>query len=75
MTIPAGEFKAKCLKLMDRVNKTHEIVTITKRGKPVAQLVSVSAEKNGKAFGSLRGCVAFEEDIVSPLNETWHADG
>lgn len=74
MTMAAGEFKAKCLKLMDRVNETHETVTITKRGKPVAQLVPVSAEKNGKVFGSLRGCVAFEGDIVSPLDETWNAD-
>jgi prevent-host-death family protein len=74
MTMAAGEFKAKCLKLMDRVNQTHETVTITKRGVPVAKLVPVSEEKSGKVFGSLRGCVAYEGDIVSPLEDTWDAD-
>ena len=41
MIIAAGKFKAECLKLMERVNKTHEEVIISKRGKPVAKLVSV----------------------------------
>lgn len=74
MTIAAGEFKAKCLKLMDRVNQTHETVTITKRGVPVAKLVPVSDIKSEKIFGSLRGCVAYEGDIVSPLEDAWDAD-
>ena len=34
--IPAGEFKAKCLKLMDQVNESQHEVVITKHGKPVA---------------------------------------
>jgi prevent-host-death family protein len=73
MTLAAGEFKAKCLKLMDRVNETHESVTITKRGIPVAKLVPVSDIKNEKIFGSLHGCVAYEGDIISPLDERWDA--
>ncbi len=40
--IPAGEFKAKCLKLMDEVQQTGQEVIITKRGKPVARLVPVA---------------------------------
>ena len=36
--IPAGQFKAKCLAIMDRVQKTGESVLITKHGKPVAHL-------------------------------------
>jgi prevent-host-death family protein len=74
MTIAAGEFKAKCLKLMDRVNETHETVTITKRGIPVAKLVPVSEVKSGTVFGSLRGCIAFEKDILSPIGDSWNAD-
>ncbi|MCY4367938.1 MAG: type II toxin-antitoxin system Phd/YefM family antitoxin, partial [bacterium] len=38
-TIPAGEFKAKCLKLMDEVNETGVPIIITKRGRPVSRLV------------------------------------
>jgi prevent-host-death family protein len=43
-TMAAGEFKAKCLKVMDRVNKTREPVLITKKGKPVAKLVPADPE-------------------------------
>lgn len=52
----------------------YKTVTITKRGVPVAKLVPVSEEKMGTVFGSLRGCVAFEKDIVSPIGDSWNAD-
>ncbi len=39
LEIPAGEFKAKCLKLMDQVRESGKEIVITKRGKPVAKLV------------------------------------
>jgi prevent-host-death family protein len=39
MQIPAGEFKAKCLKLMDQVARSGVPIVITKHGKPVAKLV------------------------------------
>jgi len=51
--IPAGEFKAKCLKLMDDVATTKQPVTVTKRGKPVGQFVPMPAED--KPFRSLFG--------------------
>jgi len=38
-TVAAGEFKAKCLKLLDEVAATRELLVITKFGKPVAQVV------------------------------------
>jgi prevent-host-death family protein len=37
--IKASEFKAKCLALMDEVERTGQGVVITKNGKPVAELV------------------------------------
>ena len=49
-TIPAGEFKAKCLKLMDEVDETGVPIVITKRGRPVSRLVPV--ERTG---GGIRG--------------------
>jgi prevent-host-death family protein len=36
MEISAGEFKAKCLKLMNQIANTREPIIITKRGRPVA---------------------------------------
>jgi prevent-host-death family protein len=72
--IAAGKFKAECLKLMDRVKKNRERIIITKRGQPVAQLVPVDEEQPQDIFGALRGLVLEEEDILSPVGETWEAE-
>jgi prevent-host-death family protein len=72
--IAAGKFKAQCLKLMDRVKKNRERIIITKRGRPIAQLVPLDEEPARDIFGSLRGLVLEERDIVSPLGESWDAD-
>ncbi|HKT24392.1 MAG TPA: type II toxin-antitoxin system Phd/YefM family antitoxin [Terriglobales bacterium] len=73
-TIPAGEFKAKCLQLMDKVQRTRKPITITKRGKPVAKLVPVEQEQD-EWFGRLRGKVKVTGDLVAPLDppEVWES--
>lgn len=68
-TIPAGEFKAKCLKLLDEVAEKRETLVITKHGRPVAQLVPMPPEK--ELFGSMRGSVVWMGDIISPLENEW----
>jgi prevent-host-death family protein len=73
-TMAAGEFKARCLKVMDQVHKTREPVVITKRGKPVAKLVP--ADKNpDDVFGCLKGVIRIVGDIESPVvpPEEWEA--
>jgi prevent-host-death family protein len=40
--VKASEFKAKCLKLMDEVAATGDTITVTKNGRPVAELRPVS---------------------------------
>jgi prevent-host-death family protein len=69
--IAAGEFKAKCLKLLDEVAKKRQPLLITKHGKPVAQLVPVPAEKN--IVGSMKGSVLWMGDIISPTDVEWDA--
>ena len=73
-TIPAGEFKTKCLKLMDNVQRTKKPITITKRGKPVAKLVPVEEEKD-EWFGRLKGQMRIVGDIESPIDppEAWES--
>ncbi len=66
--IPAGEFKAKCLKLMDEVNRTGEELVITKHGKPVAKLVPTETERPS-LFGCMKGSVTILGDIVGPVIE------
>jgi prevent-host-death family protein len=72
-TISAGEFKSKCLKLLDHVNKTHQVITITKRGRPVARLVPLETPKPRTLFGFYAGHVVERGDIVAPTGETWDA--
>lgn len=45
--VPAGEFKTKCLQLMDEVDQTGEAILITKRGRPVSLLVPVTPQAPG----------------------------
>lgn len=74
MKIPAGEFKARCLQLMDEVAETGREVVITKRGRPVAKLVPVAEAGVRDVFGCMRGTVTVVGDIVAPLEEQWEAD-
>ncbi|HFQ92196.1 MAG TPA: type II toxin-antitoxin system Phd/YefM family antitoxin [Chromatiales bacterium] len=76
MEITATEFKAKCLKLMDEVAKTHETIVVTKRGKPVAKLVPVEPEEDIQPgyFGCMAGTVKITGDIMAPIEgEDWEA--
>ncbi len=66
--IPAGEFKAKCLRLIDEVATKGELV-ITKRGRPVAKLVPFEESETAP----LEGLIAFEGDLVSPIGDAWDA--
>jgi prevent-host-death family protein len=68
-TIAAGEFKAKCLKLLDQVAEDRKPLVITKRGRAVAKLVPMEPEV--KLFGALRGSVTYMGDIISPLENEW----
>lgn len=71
-TMAAGDFKAKCLKVMDQVQARRESVVITKRGKPIAKLVPVE-EADDPIFGFMKGKGKIVGDIVSPIftSEEW----
>lgn len=71
--IQAGKFKARCLKLMDKVQKTKRKIIITKRNKPVAQLVPIE-EDTENLFGKMKGTVRVLGDIISPIDEEWNAN-
>lgn len=72
-TIKASEFKAKCLQLMDEVNETGDILTITKNGKPVAQLVP-SPERRRSPFGLHKGQGRIIGDIDGGTGEEWEVE-
>jgi prevent-host-death family protein len=70
----AGEFKARCLKLMDEVRATRRPLVITKRGKPVAKLVPIEESEPRSIFGCMKGTVTILGDIISPIEQDWHAE-
>jgi prevent-host-death family protein len=72
-TIAAGEFKAKCLHLLDEVQQTRKEIVITKRGRAVARLLPVE-EKPPTVFGRMKGSIKILGDIVGPTGEKWDAD-
>ena len=67
-TVKASEFKAKCLKLMDKVAATGDSIVITKNGTPVAELVPVK-KKLKTLIGAMKGSIKIAEgvDIVGPI--------
>ena len=69
-TIAAGEFKAKCLALLDEVAESGTSMIVTKRGKPVARLVPV---KQGRGRKSLKGSIVHEGDLLAPIDVRWAA--
>jgi prevent-host-death family protein len=69
--LSAAEFKAKCLKLMDRVRETGGEYVITKHGQPVAKLVPYVPKKRTPLFGALKGTVLKYERPLDPLDDEW----
>jgi prevent-host-death family protein len=67
-TIPAGQFKARCLAILDDVKKNRRSIVVTKRGKPVARVIPCEPEQEAP---SLEGSVLHEEDLVAPMLDVW----
>ena len=69
-TIAAGQFKAECLRLIDRVADTRESLIVTKRGKPVVEVIPVRLRESRP----LRGSVTLHGDIVGPILDSWDVE-
>ena len=68
-TISASEFKAKCLALLDRVSKTGRPLSITKRGKIVARLLTAIPVLQRP----LKGSIVRQGDLLAPIEVEWKA--
>jgi len=64
--LSVSKFKSTCLSVLDNVNKQKKRVIITKRGKPIAEVIPYDPVKNEI---SLKDSVKFIEDIISPVAE------
>jgi prevent-host-death family protein len=70
--IPAGQFKAQCLAIMDQVLQSGEPVLVTKHGKPVVKLVPAE-NRADDIFDYMAGKAKAVGDIVGPVTpaEDW----
>jgi prevent-host-death family protein len=70
-TLSVSQFKMTCLAVLEQVDKQKKKVLITKRGRPIAEIVPV---ENLKAEVPLKATVTFVGDILSPVAlEDWEA--
>lgn len=70
--VSATHFKAHCLRLLDEVSETGEVLVVTKHNKPVVRVTP--AEPPGSLRGSARQLVS-DEELIAPLDEPWEANG
>jgi prevent-host-death family protein len=72
-TLSVSQFKSTCLSVLEQVNKQKKRVLITKRGKPIAEIVPVLSPSSEIP---LKDTVTFIGDIISPMGaEEWEALG
>jgi prevent-host-death family protein len=68
--VSISQFKAKCLALLEQVNKTKKPLRITRHGKPVAEVVPPSTVVDRLAWiGSMKGQMEILGDIISPASD------
>ena len=62
----ASAFKARCLRVMNDIQATGEPVIVTKRGKPVVEVIPAEPEQ-GDILGFMAGKGKIIGDIESPV--------
>ncbi len=67
-TMPAAQFKAKCLAVMDEVQAKRIPVLVTKNGKPVAKLVPLELPEGEDPLDAFYyGRIEMVGDLFAPL--------
>lgn len=70
-SLSVSKFKSTCLAVLEDINKQKKRVIITKRGKPIAEVIPFETDLEDI---SLKDTVTFIGDIVSPVaEEDWEA--
>jgi prevent-host-death family protein len=64
--IPAAQFKAQCLAVMEQVADSGRPVVVTKHGKPVVQIIPVESDEND-IFGFMAGKGRIVGDIENTI--------
>jgi prevent-host-death family protein len=67
--IAISEFKAKCLAILDEVQKTKQPIRVTRRGRPIAEVAPPSPANNRDWIGSMKGKSKILGDIIAPATD------
>lgn len=68
--IAISEFKAKCLSILEEVEKTKLPIRITRHGKPVAEVIPSKPVMDRAAWiGSMKDSMEILGDIISPASD------
>ena len=68
--VAISEFKAKCLALLDEVDKTKVSLRVTRRGRPIAEVIPASPNMEERNWlGSMSDSMEIAGDVVSPVIE------
>ena len=73
MEMTVTQFKAKCLGVIDRVEKDKSRVTITRHGRPAAELVPVLSSSPGALFGRSKSTTEIHGELLQ-TDERWDAE-
>jgi len=70
-SLSVSKFKATCLAVLQNVSRQKKRVIITKRGKPIAEVIPYDPDKQEIP---LEDTLIFMDDIISPVAENdWEA--
>jgi prevent-host-death family protein len=74
--IGAAAFKANCLRILDEVERSGEPVTVTKRGRAVAELKPVEKRERRSIIGAMKGSVLRYDRPFDPAidPDEWRAN-
>lgn len=73
-TMAISKFKTHALKVLNEVAQSKETIIITKKGKPLAQVIPHRKSEIKPIPGKLADAFLFEKDIIAPLGEDlWEA--
>jgi prevent-host-death family protein len=73
--VAISEFKAKCLALLEEVQKTKKPIRVTRFGKPIAEVSPPSPPATNEWLGSMKDEFQILGDIIAPAGDEddWEA--
>jgi prevent-host-death family protein len=66
-SVPISEFKARCLGLIQEVDKTRQPLRITRHGRPIAEVIPAGPARKRNFVGDMVGTGKIVGDILSPI--------